>query len=470
MKQFMDKDFLLESEAARILYHEHAAKMPIIDYHCHINPQEIFEDKRYESITEVWLGGDHYKWRAMRCNGIPESEITGAIKNDPYKVFESWAKTLPRAVGNPLYHWTYLELKKYFGITEELNEKSCKDIYDRCNAKLKEDNMSVRGLIDQSDVKLICTTDDPIDDLNWHEKIAADKTCKVKVLPAFRPDKAMNVDKAGFPEYIEKLEKVSGVEINSFAALKKALFARIDYFNEHGCKVSDHALDYTVCSLADEKELDAILAEAKKGVVSLDKADKFKTAVLLAVSEKYHEYNWVMQIHYGCLRNNSTRLFEKLGPDTGFDSVNDAGGAAALAGLLDAMQKDGHLPKMVLYSLNESDNEVIATIAGCFQTDGECPSKIQLGSAWWFNDNRTGMTKQLTDLANLGVLGNFIGMLTDSRSFLSYTRHEYFRRILCNLIGSWVEKGEIQPNMDTLGAIVEDICYNNTVRFFGFDI
>ena len=470
MKQFMDDNFLLETETARRLYHEHAEKMPIIDYHCHINPADIAEDKRYQTITEVWLGGDHYKWRAMRCNGIPESRITGAKDTDPYETFKAWSETLPRCIGNPLYHWTYLELKKYFGITEALTPATCKDIYDRCNARLAEPDMSVRGIIEQSNVKLICTTDDPIDDLAQHAKIAADPTCKVKVLPAFRPDKAMNIDKPGFPEYIAKLSAVVGYEIKTFADLKKALIERIDYFNARGSKVSDHALDYPVCAPATEAELDAILAEGLNGPVSADKGDKFKTAVLLALSEKYHAYGWVMQIHYGCIRNNSSIMFEKLGPDTGFDSVSDAGGAQALANLLDAMQKGGHLPKMVLYSLNHYDNETIATIAGCFQTDGECASKIQLGSAWWFNDHKTGMEKQLTDLANLGVLGNFIGMLTDSRSFLSYTRHEYFRRILCGLIGRWVDNGEVHADMETLGQIVQDICYNNTVKFFGFDV
>ena len=395
MKAFMDEDFLLTTDAAKTLYHDYAEKMPIIDYHCHINPADIAEDKRYQTITEVWLGGDHYKWRAMRCNGIPESRITGAKDTDPYETFKAWSETLPRCIGNPLYHWTYLELKKYFGITEALTPATCKDIYDRCNARLAEPDMSVRGIIEQSNVKLICTTDDPIDDLAQHAKIAADPTCKVKVLPAFRPDKAMNIDKPGFPEYIAKLSAVVGYEIKTFADLKKALIERIDYFNARGSKVSDHALDYPVCAPATEAELDAILAEGLNGPVSADKGDKFKTAVLLALSEKYHAYGWVMQIHYGCIRNNSSIMFEKLGPDTGFDSVSDAGGAQALANLLDAMQKGGHLPKMVLYSLNHYDNETIATIAGCFQTDGECASKIQLGSAWWFNDHKTGMEKPI---------------------------------------------------------------------------
>ena len=470
MKAFMDEDFLLDTDAAKILYHQYAEKMPVIDYHCHIDPAQIAEDRRYDSITQVWLGGDHYKWRAMRCNGIPERDITGALEADPYRVFAAWAQTLPQCIGNPLYHWTYLELKRYFGITEELCPETAAEIYEKCNRKLAQPGMSVRGLIEQSNVKLICTTDDPADDLHWHEKIAADASCKVRVLPAFRPDKAMNVDKPGFAAYMARLSAAAGCPIRSFAELETALCARIDYFAAHGCRVSDHALDSTVYAPADEKTLDAIFVQAMQGVVSAEKAAQFKTAVLMAVSKKYAQLGWVMQIHYGCLRNNSTKWFEALGPDTGFDSVNDAGGAAALAGLLNAMQAGGHLPKMVLYSLNGEDNAAIATIAGCFQTDGECPSKVQLGSAWWFNDNKPGMEKQLTDLASLGTLGNFIGMLTDSRSFLSYTRHEYFRRILCGLIGRWVENGEVQPSMERLGHIVEDICYNNAVRFFGFEV
>ena len=471
MKQFMDDNFLLETETARRLYHEHAEKMPIIDYHSHINPQEIAEDKRYDSITDVWLGGDHYKWRAMRCNGVQEADITGAKDTDPYRTFEKWAETLPRAIGNPLYHWTYLELKKYFGITEPLNAKSAKAIYDKCNARLKDADMSVRGIIDQSNVKLICTTDDPVDSLEWHKKIKADPTCKVKVLPAFRPDKAFNIHKPEYPTYMAKLAEVSGVEIKTFADVVKALYTRIDFFNEMGCRASDHALDYAVYAAADEAELDAIVAKGLAGgAITVDELNKYKTACLLAVAKKYTEYGWVMQIHFGCIRDNNTTWYNKLGPDTGFDAVSNTHGADDLGKLMDAMSKAGNLPKMVLYSLNQYDNETIMTLAGAFQVDGQCASQIQMGSAWWFNDTKTGMEKQLTDFANLGVLGNFIGMLTDSRSFLSYTRHEYFRRILCNWIGNLVENGEYHADMETLGQLVEDISYNNTVKFFGFDV
>ncbi|MEA4934131.1 MAG: glucuronate isomerase [Lawsonibacter sp.] len=470
MKTFLDSDFLLASQAAKVLYHDYAEKMPIVDYHCHINPADIADDKRYSSITEVWLGGDHYKWRAMRCNGIPERRITGTKDIDPYDTFLAWAETLPRCVGNPLYHWTYLELKKYFGITEALTPANCADLYARCNRRLTDPDMTVRGIIAQSNVRLICTTDDPVDDLADHARIAVDPTCTVKVLPAFRPDKAMNIDKPGFADYLTRLAAIVGYEINCFADLRRALLARMDYFQSRGCCVSDHALDHPVYAPATHAELDAILSQGKQGPVYGKQAEQFKTAVLLALSEQYHAYGWVMQLHYGCIRNNSSKMFAALGPDTGFDSVSDAGGAQALANLLNAMERGGHLPKMVLYSLNQYDNETIASIAGCFQTDGGCAARIQLGAAWWFNDHKSGMEKQLTDLANLGVLGSFIGMLTDSRSFLSYTRHEYFRRILCNLIGTWVENGEVHADMAVLGQLVQDICYNNAVKFFGFEV
>lgn len=471
MKAFMDENFLLETQTARTLYHEYAAKMPIIDYHCHINPADIACDKQYSNITEVWLGGDHYKWRAMRCNGVPEAEITGSKDSAPFVTFAAWARTLPKCIGNPLYHWTYLELKKYFGIETQLTPATAKEIYDQCNEKLHAPAMSVRGLIDQSDVRLICTTDDPADDLAWHKQVRADATCKVKMLPAMRPDKALNIDKPGFAAYMQQLGAVCGMSIATFADLTKALAARIDYFHTLGCKASDHALDFCVYENATADELDEIFAEGLAGVVTDEtKAAKFKTALLLMLAKEYTARDWVMQIHFGCLRNNSQKMYEKLGPDTGFDSINNSRGADKLAALLSAMESGDALPKMVLYSLNQYDNEIIATIAGCFQTDGVCASRIQLGSAWWFNDTKTGMEKQLRDAANLGTLGNFIGMLTDSRSFLSYTRHEYFRRILCNFIGNLVENGEYHNDMQTLGQMVCDISYNNTVRFFGFDL
>ena len=471
MKKFLDKDFLLETAAAKKLYHEHAAKMPIIDYHCHINPQDIAEDKRYKTVTEVWLGGDHYKWRQMRTCGMPETDITGAKDTDPYRTFLAWAKTLPRLLGNPLYHWTYLELKNYFGVTEQLCERSAKKIYATCNKKLAQKNMSVRGLIDQSNVKLICTTDDPIDSLEWHDKIAADRKCKVKVLPAFRPDKAFNVDKKPFSGYVEKLETVVGFKIRKFKDLTKALGERIAFFASKGCKVSDHGLDYAVYAEATEKELDRILLDGRAGkAIDVAAGDTFRTAVLRYLAGEYAKRDWVMQLHYGCIRDNSDKMMAALGPDTGFDAVGDTRGAKALANLLNAFEQTGTMPKVVLYSLNQNDNEIMGSIAGCFQTDGSFPQRVQVGSAWWFNDHKLGMEKQLRDLANLSSLAGFIGMLTDSRSFLSYARHEYFRRILCNVIGQWVENGEVIADFKLLGQIVEDISFNNTNKYFGFGL
>lgn len=423
MKQFMDKDFLLSTETAKYLYHNHAAKMPIIDYHCHINPQEIYEDKKYDTITEVWLGGDHYKWRAIRSNGVDERYITG--DSTDYEKFEKWAETLPRAIGNPLYHWTHLELKKYFDFHEPLSGKNCKAVYEMCNKKLQDPSLSVRGIINQSNVKVICTTDDPTDTLEWHKKLKADSSFKTKVLPAFRPDKAVNIDKAGFVEYIAKLSGVVGYDIKTMADLYKAIGSRIDYFHENGCRASDHGIDYCVYSPASEDQLNRILADALAGrAVSQEDTDRYKTALLLFVGRQYAHHGWVMEIHFGCIRNNNSRMFKKLGPDTGFDAMGNSTGADKLAKFLDCLDSTDELPKTILFSLNPYDNQIIDTLLGCFQST-EIPGKLQNGSAWWFNDTKEGMIKQMKDLADLSLLGNFTGMLTDSRSFLSYTRHEY---------------------------------------------
>ena len=419
----------------------------------------------------MWLGGDHYKWRLMRTCGFQEADITGAKDSDPFRTFEAWAKTLPNLIGNPLYHWTYLELKNYFGVTEQLDASSAKRIYAKCNKVLAKKSMSVRGIIDKSKVKLICTTDDPVDTLEWHDKIAADKKCKVKVLPAFRPDKAFNVDKKPFANYIKALEKVVGFKIAKFSDLLKALGERIEFFASKGCKVSDHGLDYAVYQEASQKELDAILAAGLKGkAIDIADGDKFRTAVLVYLAQEYAKRDWVMQLHYGCIRDNSFKMMEALGPDTGFDAVGDTRGAKALANLLDAFERKGTMPKVVLYSLNQNDNEIMGTVAGCFQTNGTFPQRIQIGSAWWFNDHKSGMEKQLKDFANLSALAGFVGMLTDSRSFLSYARHEYFRRILCNVIGKWVDNGEVIADFKTLGKIVQDISFNNTNNYFGFGV
>ena len=469
MKPFLDKDFLLSSDTARTLYHDHAAKMPIIDYHCHIKPSEIAADRRYDSITDVWLGGDHYKWRAMRSCGVPERCITGDA--DPEEKFVAWARTVQTLIGNPLYHWTHLELQRYFDISEPLTAKNAKAVYRACNEVLARPDMSVRGIIDRSNVRLICTTDDPIDDLAAHEQIAADPTCRVAVLPAFRPDKAMRADKPEFAAYLKKLEAVTGMEIDSMDDLRAALVDRIAYFDAHGCRVSDHGLDTAICETATEAELNDILEKGKNGrPVSAAESEAFQTALLATCAKEYRARGWVMQWHFGCIRNNSTRMFERLGPDTGFDAMNDAGGnAVRLARMLDLLEQQDALPRTILYSLNPADNGIIGTVMGGFQTDSDVPGRIQLGSAWWFNDHKSGMEQQLRDLMNLGAIGSFVGMLTDSRSFLSYTRHEYFRRILCNVFSQIVENGEYPADLDALGEIVENISYNNTLHYFRFD-
>ena len=468
MTPFMNEDFLLKSETAKKLYHDHAEKMPIIDYHCHINPMEIYEDKRYDSITEVWLGGDHYKWRAMRSCGVPEYYITGDAS--PAEKFQKWAESIPNLIGNPLYHWTHLELQRYFGITEPLTGDNAMEVYERCNAILAQPDMSVRGIIRKSGVKLICTTDDPVDDLRAHELLAADPTSPAVVLPAFRPDKAMRADKETFPAYVAQLEKVVGYTINTVEDMRRALLDRIAYFADHGCRVSDHALDYCFCVEATEEQLNDIFSRAKAGKgITWNEQLAYHTALLIAVGKEYCRLNWVNQLHFACLRDNSTKMFGKLGPDTGFDSINDQPNAAGLAKLLGKLEAEDALAKTILYSLNPSDNGVIGTIIGCFQTDSGIPGKIQQSSAWWFNDHKPGMEAQMTSLMSLGAMGTFNGMLTDSRSFLSYTRHEYFRRILCNLFGQLVEDGEYPADMKTLGKMVENISYNNTLHYFRFD-
>lgn len=468
MKPFMNEDFLLGTETARKLYHDHAEKMPIIDYHCHINPMEIYEDKRYDTITEVWLGGDHYKWRAMRSCGVPERYITGDAT--PAEKFQKWAETIPSLIGNPLYHWTHLELQRYFGITEPLTGDNAMEIYETCNKILAQPDMSVRGIIRKSGVKLICTTDDPVDDLKVHELLAADPTAPAVVLPAFRPDKAMRADKPTFPQYVSQLEAVVGYAINTVEDMRRALADRIAYFADHGCRVSDHALDYCFCEEATEEELNDIFARAKAGKgITWGEQLKYHTALLIAVGKEYSRRDWVVQFHFGCLRDNSRVNFRKLGPDTGFDSMNDAPNAAGLARLLGTLEEQNALGKTILYSLNPSDNGIVGSIMGAFQTDSPIPGKIQQGSAWWFNDHKPGMEAQMVSLMSLGAMGSFNGMLTDSRSFLSYTRHEYFRRILCNLFGNLVENGEYPADMERLGKMVENISYNNTLHYFRFD-
>ena len=468
MKQFMDREFLLSTPTAQAIFHDFAEKMPIVDYHCHINPQEIYEDRKFENITQVWLGGDHYKWRQMRSNGVEERYITGDASDR--EKFQKWAETLPKLIGNPLYHWSHLELQRYFGYTGYLNGDTAEEVWNLCNAKLQEDSMTVRNIIRQSNVKLICTTDDPIDSLEWHKKLAADDSFEVQVLPAWRPDKAMNLEKPDYADYIAKLSAVSGIEVKDFASLKEALKNRMAYFAENGCSVSDHALEYVMYAPASDEEIDAILKKAlSRQAVSKEEELKFKTAFMVFVGREYCKLDWAMQLHYGCKRDNNVFRYEQLGPDTGFDCINNYAPSAQMADFLNALNSTDELPRTIIYSLNPVDNASIGTIIGCFQ-DPTMQGKVQQGSAWWFNDHKVGMTEQMTSLANLGCLGNFIGMLTDSRSFLSYTRHEYFRRVMCELIGGWVENGEYPADMKSLKEIVEGISYNNTVKYFKFNL
>lgn len=468
MKKFMDEDFLLSTKTAEKLYHGYAAKAPILDYHCHIDPREIAEDKRFENITQLWLGGDHYKWRQMRSNGIEESYITGNASDR--EKFQKWAQTLEKAIGNPLYHWSHLELKRYFGYEGDLNRETAGEVWDICNEKLAQEDMSARGIIRESKVTLICTTDDPADDLHWHKVIAEDDTIAAKVLPAWRPDRAVAIEQPGFPDYIRRLGKAADMEIGSFQEWKEALEKRMDFFDVMGCRASDHGLLYITYAPAPDREIEKIFTARMKGAeLSPAEEQKFKTAAMLFLGEAYADRNWVMQLHFGVTRNNNSRMFAAIGADTGFDGIYNRVPIDQLSAYLDALCGGQRLPKTILYSLNPNDNAAIGTLLGCFQEAGAA-GKLQQGSAWWFNDHKTGMIEQMTSLANLGLLGNFIGMLTDSRSFLSYTRHEYFRRILCELLGSWVENGEYPADIERLGKMVTDISYNNAVEYFGFPL
>ena len=468
MKAFMDENFLLSTPTAQKLFHDYAEKTPVLDYHCHINPKEIAQDRKFDNITQVWLGGDHYKWRFMRSCGIDERFITGDA-SDKEKFFK-WAEVLGKAIGNPLYHWSHLELQRYFGYHGTLNKNTAEEVWNLCNEKLAEPSMSVRNLIKQSNVTLICTTDDPIDSLEWHDAIAADKSFDVQVLPAWRPDKAMNIEKPEYLDYLKSLTAVSGVSISTFADLKEALENRMAFFASKKCSVSDHALEYVMYVPATEAEIEEIFAKRMAGKpIDRDEELKFKTAFMLFVGREYNKMGWVMQLHYGCKRDNNRLMYDKLGPDTGYDCINNYAPSAQMADFLNALIETNELPKTILYSLNPNDNEAIGTILGCFQ-DSTAVAKIQQGSAWWFNDHKIGMRNQMLSLANLGNLSGFVGMLTDSRSFLSYTRHEYFRRILCDLIGDLVENGEFPNDEDTLSEIVKDISYYNAVRYFGFKL
>ncbi len=465
MKKFMDADFLLSTETAKKLYHEYAKVMPVLDYHCHLSPQEIYEDIKFENITQVWLGADHYKWRQMRSNGVEEKYITGDASDR--EKFQKWAETLEMAIGNPLYHWSHLELQRFFGYDGHLCGDNAEEVWNVCNEKL-QNGLSARKMIEMSNVTLICTTDDPADSLEWHKKIAEDESFKVQVLPAWRPEKAMNVAKPDYLDYLAKLSKVSGVEINSFASLIDALKVRLDFFAENGCLISDHSLEYVMYAPASEEEIEKIFAKRLAGnELDFTERKKFETAFMIAMGREYNKKNWVMQLHFAVKRDNNQRLYGKLGADCGIDCISNYTPADQMADFLNALAITDELPKTILYSLNPADNAAIGTIMGCFQ-DSTAVGKIQQGSAWWFNDHKPGMIEQMTSLASLGLLGNFIGMLTDSRSFLSYTRHEYFRRIMCELIGGLVENGEYPADYKALEKIVKGISYNNAVRYFEF--
>lgn len=467
MKSFMNEDFLLDTAISKILYHEYAAKMPIIDYHCHINPQEIAENKKFTNITEAWLSGDHYKWRMIRSNGIQEKYITGSAVSDREK-FQKFAEALPKAIGNPLYHWTHLELQRYFDCQIRLSGETAEEIWQLCNDKLKKDNMSVLGIIKRSNVKVICTTDDPADDLKWHKHIKTEGLCSAKVVPAMRPDAIMRIEKPEWIEYLKRLGQTVSTKLNDIDSICNALKLRIEYFAALGCRASDHALEYVFCREADKSTVDAIVKKAIAGhVLNKEEVEIYKTAILLFLAKEYAKNNWVMQIHYSALRNNNTKEFERQGADTGFDCIGSYNCSNGIVALFDALNTRGILPKTVLYSLNPIDNAMIGSIIGSFQGSG-VPGKIQQGAAWWFNDTKRGIIEQLSSIADLSLLGNTLGMLTDSRSFLSYTRHEYYRRILCNLIGNWVENGEYPYDMAWLGKLVEDISYNNAARYFDF--
>ena len=468
MKKFMDKDFLLTTKTAKEIYKRGAEKTQIFDWHCHLSPKEIYENNAPKDIAELWLGGDHYKWRAMRSFGISEEYITG--RKSGHDKFLKWAEVVPHLIGNPLYHWTHLELQRYFGIYETLSPSTAEDIWRRCNEKIKAGGFTPRELIEKSNVACVCTTDDPADTLEYHEKLKKDKDFKCKVLPAFRPDKALAIEKAEFIPWLAAMEKTAGREISSFEELKAVLAQRIDFFDKMGCRAADQSLSYVPCVASNSRELEQIFKKGVDGkLLSELELDKYKTALLGFLGENYAEKGWVMELHIGALRNNNTKMFQKLGADTGFDSVDDREIAAGLSRFLDSLAKLGKLPKTVLFTLNPKDNVVLGTMLGNFQTD-EAASKIQFGSAWWFNDNYDGMRRQLTDLANLGVLSRFVGMITDSRSFLSYPRHEYFRRILCELIGEWVEEGKYPEDVKFLSQVVEDISFNNAKNYFGLKI
>ena len=469
MKPFLSEDFLLESQSAKTLYHEFAAPMPIFDYHCHLPVQEIAENKKFDNLTAIWLNGDHYKWRAMRANGIDERFITGDASDR--EKFLAWAATVPRTLRNPLYHWTHLELKDPFGITDVLlDSDSGEEIYDRCTDLLQTDEFSTRAILNRMKVRVICTTDDPLDTLEFHRQIADDPSFTIKVLPAYRPDKAMGVeDLHSFNQWLDGLGVITGSDIASYVQLLEALAMRHQFFHEMGCRLSDHGLEEPYSESFTEAEISDIFLKARQ-FKSLESGEiiKFKSAMLHELAVMDCEKGWTQQYHFGAIRNVNSRAFSQLGPDTGYDSIGDFNMASSMSRFFDLLESKDKLAKTIIYNINPRDNEMIAAMIGNFQGGG-IPGKMQFGSGWWFNDQKDGMERQINALSNLGLLSRFVGMLTDSRSFLSYPRHEYFRRILCNLFGSDIENGELPPDFDLVGATIEDICYRNAVSYFGID-
>ncbi len=466
--EFIGKDFMLTNDVAREIYHQYAAHQPIIDYHCHLDPRVIAENKPFATITDLWLEGDHYKWRAMRANGVPEEKITGDAP--AVEKFQAWAQTLESCIGNPLYHWTHLELKFYFGITETLNGDNWRRVWERCNLLLQRPEFLPRGLIRQSNVAVICTTDAPTDTLEYHEAIRADDAFACKVLPTFRPDAALDAEGEAFVRFVSAMRQLTGKEIATFGDFSAALENRVEYFHQHGGRLADHGLTKVNYLPADEKTLDALLAKKCRGLfLAPDEKIQFQSAVLLALAKAYTKRDWAMQIHFGALRNNNSRRYNQLGANIGCDSLcSQADIAEQLNALLDAMDQRDSLPKTILYNLDPAQNDVVASALANFQRPAAVRSPMQFGSGWWFNDTRRGMVRQLTTLADQGLLMNFIGMLTDSRSFVSYPRHDYFRRVFCNLIGLWVTQGEIPHDMKLLKRLTENVCFNNARDYFQF--
>jgi len=470
MKAFLSEDFLLHSDTAKSLYHEFARPMPIVDYHCHLPVEDIARDRKFENLTQIWLNGDHYKWRAMRANGIAEQFIAGTAAD--YEKFEAWAATVPRTLRNPLYLWTHLELKRCFGISDKLlNPATAREIYDSCTANLQTDPFSTRNILRRMNVKLLCTTDDPLDDLSHHLELGRDQSFEIRVLPAFRPDKAMAVETPrAFNQWVDRLADVAEVKIIDYESFLAALLKRHDFFHRVGCRLSDHGLEYPCAADFAAEDQTRIFTKVRQwhkpdGLEAL----QFKSAVLLELAKMDADKNWVQQYHLSALRNVNTRAMQVLGPDTGFDTMGDGDLARELAIFLDKLDREHKLAKTILYNLNPRDNDLLAAMIGNFQ-DGTVPGKMQFGAAWWFNDQKQGIERQIDALSNAGLLSRFVGMLTDSRSFLSYPRHEYFRRILCNMLGKNVENGELPDDLELLGGMVQDICYHNAVNYFEFDV